>query len=80
MITKQHLRKVWKNETKVSEDYLVIISKELSMKISECKLDSELRLSHFVAQLAKEVGPGMRMEEPELFSSRIEKHFQSLSE
>ncbi len=33
------------------------------MKISECKLDSELRLSHFVAQLAKEVGPGMRMEE-----------------
>ncbi|HDU8585992.1 TPA: hypothetical protein RG682_001457 [Vibrio alginolyticus] len=63
MITKQHLRKVWKNETKVSEDYLVIISKELSMKISECKLDSELRLSHFVAQLAKEVGPRMRMEE-----------------
>lgn len=49
MITKQHLRKVWKNEARVSDEYLLVISEELSSKLVECKLDSELRISHFIA-------------------------------
>ncbi|HGS5164062.1 TPA: hypothetical protein ACMDUA_001301 [Vibrio harveyi] len=63
MITKQHLRKVWKNEARVSDEYLLVISEELSSKLVECKLDSELRISHFIAQLVKEVGPYITLEE-----------------
>ncbi|CAK6712192.1 MULTISPECIES: hypothetical protein [Vibrio] len=63
MITKQHLRKVWKDEARVSDEYLLVISEELSSKLVECKLDSELRISHFIAQLVKEVGPYITLEE-----------------
>ncbi|UJF21954.1 glycoside hydrolase family 19 protein [Shewanella sp. OMA3-2] len=67
-ITLRQLRVLWPNESKVSNSFLSDIASELTSSATLCKVDSELRLSHFFAQILKEVGSTFSMEESLIYS------------
>ncbi|SFR54434.1 putative chitinase [Marinobacter daqiaonensis] len=59
----QHLRKIWSNRQWVGDDFLTEIANEVTSSLAVGKIDSELRICHFFAQVRQEVGPRFLLEE-----------------
>jgi predicted chitinase len=55
-ITKEMLRKLWRNPLYVSDALLNEVAEELSRSIEIGKINTRVRLSHFMAQVLQEVG------------------------
>jgi len=62
-VTLVQLRKVWPNDSVVSDSFLKEVAAELTASLIIAKVDNELRLAHFLAQVKQEVGYRFRLEE-----------------
>lgn len=62
-VTSKNLRKIWKNENTVSDKQLQIVASEINHSRTVAKIDTELRICHFLAQVFKETGPNLEFEE-----------------
>ncbi len=58
-----HLRKVWVDDASVGDVFLSEVASEVTSSMKVGKLDSELRICHFFAQVKQEVGPRFLLEE-----------------
>ncbi len=62
-VTLVQLRKIWPNDSVVSDSFLKEVAAELTASLIIGKIDNELRLAHFLAQVKQEVGYRFRLEE-----------------
>ena len=58
-----HLRKIWVDDASVPDGFLAEIAEEVSASLAKGKVDTELRICHFFAQVKQEVGPRFLLEE-----------------
>lgn len=59
----QHLKKIWPNSQAVGDGFMTEVANEATSSLGVGKIDSELRVCHFFAQVKQEVGPRFVLEE-----------------
>ncbi|WP_254844763.1 hypothetical protein, partial [Dickeya dadantii] len=62
-VTISMLRKIWKNRKNVSDEKLRKIADELNANLEKSHLNTEERLSHFIAQMYQETGGSLSFSE-----------------
>lgn len=70
-ITKEMLRRIWKDSTRVPDETLAVMAEELTLGFIICNINTRNRLYHFMAQVFQEVGPSLNLNENFNYRSNV---------